>query len=554
MFVTLTTNTWGLPNQDRLYFSLYQIYSNIFFTVFDMAGMFNAVPTVSTESRFSAGRFDSSVGSFIDPRFFNQDIGTFFFLGGFPSSQFIGDTSFLTPGTPVTNPTGGSPFFPGGPWAVNFGFARTLNENMYLAVYYGGSIVYAYGHRAPNAAAPDTYDTFAFGSWRNRLAVLFGMSNHGFRLDLVMNNPHSQRLTTEDGAEATILRQHGKAIGLTWGTTFDRLSPFARVGFRFPSQQTISVEDSYRMSTTTGSIGSFVAGTGFNLTDHSSVWGELLLARQFRKAMRGDSLEMVGVEPYRDGGVFGIGMNTGYAHSFYAGRMSFGLGINFGMGSTFLNHYSHGFPDSDRWTSDHFFDLRLNIEMGARFALNEKFSFYTGAALNIFEFNRHSFPFGQDEFSTRETRWQLFGFNWQQSRLMNPAGELGIGMTFSPNNYVVFGFGLNSVLDNIVRFNIRNMTVDAGPIWGADADSFSSWAAGIFDGIRLDMTASITIPPGGVTPRERRTFRDGRIYGFFNDIREFRKFRAAEETEEFSVEETPVAEYETTPGEEEEAD
>ena len=85
-------------------------------------GAFNAVPTLSTEARFSAGLFTTDVDNFINPRFHNPQIGTFFFLGGFPGeSDDVSETE--RPG-----------------FVLSGGFGRTLADGLYLAVYYGGSL------------------------------------------------------------------------------------------------------------------------------------------------------------------------------------------------------------------------------------------------------------------------------------------------------------------------------------------------------------------------------------------------------------------------------
>jgi hypothetical protein len=552
--LALSGYVWGqIPSDNKLYFDLYEIYNNMYDSIFDLTdNYFSAVPTVSTESRYSASRFDSYVGGFIDPRGYNPNIGTFFFLGGYPANNNVDTTAPLTPGDPVVNPAGPDFFFPGGSYAVSLGFGKTIINDMYLAAYYGGSLVNAFGQTKKNLTDPDKYDTYTFSTWRNKLAILFGIAGMGFRFDLIMNNPQSQKESIEDGKQVITNMEHGAAVALTWGTHMGQFSPYAKFGLKYPNS-VITEEEGKKMTSLSGGKWAFSAGTGYDFTDHSSIWADFLLGGQFKQSVSGDSEALIGVKPFKDGGTFGIGLKAGYSHTFEAGNLSLGLGPNMKIGSTYVSKYSWDDDNSDKYPFDNFFDFKMGIDIGLRYKPSDKFAFYTGAGLQFLELNAHNLFGGEDDYKSKETEWQLFGIGWEGSRL-RAGGELGFGMTFNPSEYLTFGFGLNSVLDNIVKFNIRKMTVEAGPFWGADYDSFSSWATSMFDGTKLDITVSVRVPPGGIPPEDHKSFKDyfknSKIFKVFRDYKDFKEFRAksAAESEAASVESAAsVAEPEAFP-------
>ena len=531
LVITLAVSgtVWGqIPSDNKLYRDFYRQYGNLYSSIFDFTDMYNAVPTTSTESRYSAGRFDSYMGGFIDTRGYNHDTGTYFFMGGFPGSSYVGDTDYLTPGNPMLNPSGPDQFFPGGSYAVSFGLGKTITDKLYMAAYYGGSLVNAFGQTTKNETDPNIYDSFEFFTWRNRLAVLFGINGMGFRFDLLMFNPQSQKISLEDGKEVYIKNQYGTGFALTWGMDINKFSPYVKFGIKLSDSGEITQNEGKEMTILSGSKWGFLTGTGYPFTDTSGIWVDFLLGGQFKQSLGGDSLELIGITPYKDGGSFGIGLRTGYYCSFEAGRWTLGLGPYMRIGSTNVSRYSWLDEDSDKYPSDNFLNFKMAADIGLRYQPG-KFAFYTGAGLQFLEYNLRTRPGGLDDFRSKEKEWELFGIEWEDSKTL-AGGELGFGMTFNPNEYISFGFGLNSILDNLVKFNIKKMTIESGTFWGSDSDSISSWAASLFDNAKLDMTVSIRIPPDGIPQEERKTFEDYknnfRNIKIIKDIREFREFRA----------------------------
>ena len=533
--LALCGSAWGqIPGDNKLYKDFYEIYSNLYYSIFDLTDLYSAVPTTSTESRFSASRFDSSVGSFIDPKSYNPAVGTFFFLGGFPAGSNLVDTNYLTPGSPMTNPVGPDQFYPGGSYAVSLGFGKTITDDIYLAAYYGGSLANAFGQRTIGKSNPDTYDTYAFYTWRNKLALLLGIHGMGFRLDVTMNNPQSQKETTEDGKHAITKMDYGTGIALTWGTNIGKFSPYAKFGYKFSDSGVITQDGDKKMTTLSGGKWGFSTGSGYNLPNHSSLWADFLLGGQFKQSLSGDSKALIGVAPYRDGGSFGIGLKAGYSKTIEGDKASFGIGPNMRIGSTYVSKYSWTDDESKKYPSDNFFNFSMGSDLGLRFKPSDQFAFYTGAGFQILELNAHNLSGGKGNYKTKESEWELYGIDWRSSKLL-AGGELGFGMTFSPSNYLSLGFGLNTLLDNIVKINIKKMTIESGDFWGADYDNFFSWATSMFNGVKFDMTVSFKIPSGGIPPEHRKSFKDysndlenSKAGVFIRDFKDFRAQRAAE--------------------------
>jgi hypothetical protein len=75
----------------------------------------NAVPTISTEARYSAGRFGSYIDDFISVNDYDPAVKTFFFLGGFPASSEVNNTD---------NPS----------YDLSVGLGKSLARNSYLDV------------------------------------------------------------------------------------------------------------------------------------------------------------------------------------------------------------------------------------------------------------------------------------------------------------------------------------------------------------------------------------------------------------------------------------
>jgi len=494
IFITLmvTGFVWGqIPSEDKKY-------SGPDFTVFDMFDLFNAVPTVSTEARYSAWQFDSDIDNYIDHRFFDPEIGTFFFLGGYPAGSNVGDTNYLTPGTSVPNngSTDPSDFFSNGNYAISLGFGKSIINDMYLAAYFGGSLVNAFGQTTKNAAEPSKYDTYAYYVWRNNLALLFGLNNMGFRLDLIMDNSASDSKKTEDGKDIIGNFENGASLSLNWGASMGQLFPYATVGFNFADTKSYNINGN-KASYSSGAVIGFLGGAFYELSEKSLASAELLFGMQFAESYRGNetvAVDFLGEGPHSKGGSYGVGIQADYAYNMDANNVTLSINPNIRTGFLSISNQDSraGAPDLPK---DNFFSISMGFDAGLRFTPGDKFAFYTGVGLRLLEWNLYNQPGGGSDNQTKESSWEFKGIEWENSSLVN--GNLGFGMTFNPNQYISIGCGLNSFLDNIVEFNLKDMTAKAGPIWGDNKGNFGSWASGILQNVRLDLTVSIKIPNDG---------------------------------------------------------
>jgi len=498
LFIAVATigSVWGqaIPSDDKTFTGLDQ-------SVFGVLDTFNAVPTLSTEARYSAWLFDADVDNYIDPLFYDPAIGTFFFLGGYPAEA--GSTKYLTPGESVPNPAPTSPqqfFSPGRNYAISLGFGKTIVNDMYVAAYYGGSMIDAYGQTTKNPLDPDKYNVYAYAMWRNNLAILFGFSDMGFRFDLIADNTAGDRKTTADGKDITSNLESGANLALTWGISLGKLSPYATIGYKFGDTESYN-RNGKKASHSKGAILGFTAGTYYDLNEKSAVSAALLVGAQFAESYSGDEgvlLDEKSRQPHTEGGAFGIGFKADYKYTFEYRKVALGLKPNLKLGLISLSHKNSlaGTPDRP---SDNYFTLSTGLDVGFRYKPSDKFAFYTGVGFRFFEWNTHNQPGGSGSYTTKASEWEFVGIEWNEESLAG--GNLGFGMTFTPNEYISIGYGLNSILDKIVKLNLQEMTVTAGPIWGNNKGNFGSWLSSIFEAVTLDLTLNIKFPEGGISPR-----------------------------------------------------
>jgi len=500
IFIALVAigSVWGqIPSEDKKFAGLGD-------SVFDLFDFYNAVPTLSTEARYSAWQFDSDIDNYIDPIFYTPDIGTFFYLGGYPAGNNVNDTNRLTPGGGVPN-QGSSieppVFFTNGNYAISFGFGKTINDNIYLAAYYGGSFMEAFGQTTKYETDPQKYDTYAFSIWQNNLAVLLGMRDMGFRFDLIMNESANDKKTTEDKKDVTANLQNGTSLALTWGTSFGQLAPYTTLGFKFADSETLNLNGN-KASYSGGAALSFVTGAYYDLTEVSYVNAALVVGTQFAESYQGNESVLQSVyslPAHSSGGMFGVGLNMGYSHKWGTEKVSFKIKPNLDLGLVSVSNKNslNSVPDLP---SNNYFTLSMGLDTGLKYEPSKKFAFYTGVGFRLFEWNTHNQRGGDNDNQTKESEWEITGISWNEASLAS--GNLGFGLVFNPSEYVSFGCGLNSFLNNIVEFNLKEMTVKAGRIWGENKGNFGSWGSGLLNNVTLDLTISIKIPTDGITSKD----------------------------------------------------
>jgi len=388
---------------------------------------FSAVKTVSTETRYGNGGFSSDIDDFIHPAYFNPQIGTFFFLGGFPSNGTNVQTSdFLTNN-----------------WAVSFGFAKSFNEGAsYLGIYYGGSLVEgtAEGHTV-TGSSDYTYSNL---TWQNSLALLFGTSSFGIRLDLIFNNVNDEiHMVNGNVYEQEITS--GASLALTFGTTILETTPlWITAGFVFPqtSITTDGDQDNNPTNTATGTIGAalgLIIGAEFSLSETSTLTCEV-----YAGGSLADTYVPLTGDTVTEGGSFGVAFDAIFTKTLTFGNATVKI-----MPGAYLEFDQNTNSDSSasetpKPTSK--FNLAPRLDIGFRYT-HEILSIYTGFGLELFNWNVY--------FQDKDSQWTFSGISWDGSKLS--AGQnLYFGVTFEPIENLVFGMGLQTGL--VINPRTMNMS------------------------------------------------------------------------------------------------
>jgi len=389
---------------------------------------FDVVPDLSTAARNSAGRFGSDADDFIDPNSFDPQMGTYIFLG-------------------VNNDP-----------RLDLGFAMSLG-GIYLAVYYGGAFADAMGWGGyANHPASDPERLTRRAAWDNQLALMVGVLNMGFRIDArmagltgVRNVDGSVLDGRHDQARETWMNA-GPSLALTWGANFGDLSPWARVGYRFANVHTHAIEDEdwgyVRRFSHDGGLG-VSAGADFALNEVSSVGAALHFGTRFAWYESetgtfpvGDTREELS---NRVGGMTGFGLDLHYARTVDLGLVA--IGVRPILGAAFTN-VSNDWDGSITWGQpwDSFLTVDGNVELGARLRVGERFAFYTGVRMALFDWTRWAQFGGDDDHPALNHAWRFTGL-----RVADP----GLGMTVTPRENVDIGLGFSGVLGGALgRFDL----------------------------------------------------------------------------------------------------
>ena len=486
---------------------------------------FNAVPTISTEARYSAGIFGSDIDSYISVTDYDAEIGTFFFLGAFPSvPSFIGfDTPTVDPGVNetliITDREDGL--------VISAGFARSFN-NFYLGLYYGGSFIEhaeGYDDGESKLLNNNTYES----QWRNNLAVLVGLENLGaFRLDLIINTDTDRTRTNSDNM--TLERYYAPTVALSWGgLPLFGFNPFVTIGYKFPHKGEwgdYDAEEKY-ISATEKINGSFglQLGASYDLSESSSVSAAVGFRTRSGRNLSGDhqgrdlAVGFAGLMPGSDeanaifgtgtesfdvtiGGDWGIGLEVSYFQTIDAGMVAFGFSPTLGIGYMREKDDIAGKKTLERYATNTF-QLNAGVDVGLRVTATEKLAFYTGLGLQLFNYERTTYSggkeydndpdFGSGDTRLKESEWELDGFAWDDTKLAT-GGHLGIGMTYTPVENLIIGFGLNALLDKLFVIDVTSMQIRSGDFWYNDPMdptlNLGSWAGRLFDGLTIDLTVS----------------------------------------------------------------
>jgi hypothetical protein len=136
------------------------------------------------------------------------------------------------------------------------------------------------------------------------------------------------------------------------------------------------------------------------------------------------------------------------------------------------------------------FDAGIKARLPGKF---NKFTLITGAGINIFDWYVQGISGGENPAAKGNSAWKITGLGWNEETF-TANGTLGIGTVFTPNDNLSVGFGLSTLLDNLIQINIVDMTVKPGAFFTTDQPGISGEGkgpfGGLFKGTTLDLTVS----------------------------------------------------------------
>jgi hypothetical protein len=442
-------------------------------------GVFNAVPTLSTEARYSAGVFGSYVDDFIDVNGYDPKTGAFFFLGGFPAEDYVEKTDYLA------TSTGGDPDY-----ALSAGFAKGF-DRFYLGTYFGGTLVSAKGE-----GNKDAKTTNSEAAWDAKLAVLFGAETiGGIRLDLILDGITDKKSTYDgetispNGTETT---GQGASLAVSWGKNLaigdKELPVHAMLGFKFPDYtlQTDAQGDS-KTETFTDARLLISGGASYGLNDISTLVGNLYVGGDFGKTTTGE-------QKATTKGDFGFKLEAALANAISpAAGLEIGFKPNLAIGVWGSDPDVSGDADvdADATTS---FELAAGIDAGLKAQLPgtfNKFTLITGASLKLFDWQTTGTS-GGDSGSEGQSAWTVEGVSWDKDSLTE-GGALGIGTVLAPNDNLSIGFGLSTLLNNLIKVNIVEMKVEPGEFFTEGQPGITGGETGPFGKLFNDVTFDLTV-------------------------------------------------------------
>ena len=462
---------------------------------------FSAVQTQSVEKTYSAGLFDSDVDNYIDPTFFDGKIGTFMFLGGF-HGDYTGPT-FNTYGFGAWEDDDNDPSTPD-VWksatlgatsdTISLGFAKTLEGDKYLAAYYGGNFVNAFGNLEKDKDGKLENQSYREAVWRNKLAVLFGLGTMGFRFDLIMDNT-TDTTSNIAGRAADSTVENAPTVVLSWGSIInEKIAPWVKVGFKFPDTVVTTDatrEDGHKNKGTEYSDSRLAlnAGASIDLNETSSASVDLTIGGILPYSNKGDK-EIVG-EEYTEKGTFGADLYVDYTKALTFGEyMTVKLRPNFGL--DFISASNNNSLNDDKVPSHGWFSLGMGIDVGGEYRY-EKIALYTGLGLRFFQWDTFGYLGGDDDYKNKDSHWEFRGLAWDPDKFGNTTGSLRFGLTFTPIEGLVFGTGIDTNLGEI--FNPVVMEIQGTSAQGPSRTGYGAF----WENTKLSITVSYKIP---YTPKE----------------------------------------------------
>ena len=440
-----------------------------------LAHSFYAVPTLSTAGRYSAGMFNSDVDSLMDFNYYKPNLGNFVFLGGYPGNNSIDDTYYIAPDD----------------YEISFGFGKTF-ENLYIGLYYGGSLFNSGGDSEVESST----------QWANSIAVLVGRPEFGgIRLDLLLNTDARRGYyKTMEGKK----RQNAPSFALTWGVPMlDIFVPYVTVGYKINDRYVYGVGPGpYQEAVLSyGSLLGVNTGVSLDVGASSALSGELGFRKLFKGKIEGSKNalpafpdDFFGGNTFENegdtfklntGGAYGVSVRASFKSSLDFGRVTAAVrpGLTFGYSNDNSGNVS-GDSGLNQTNSLSVFEFYSQLNMGLRVLVVPRVYLFTGASLWLFDYKsaKYSAEYPGDTSLTEWDDWSFTGLRWSEyhwaRQNKNGVNALGLGMTVTPVNNLVIGFGLNSLLDKIFLINLGKMRIEKGSFMVDDPD------------INIDLTVS----------------------------------------------------------------
>jgi hypothetical protein len=426
----------------------------------------SAVPTTSTEARYSAGIFGSYVDDFIGVNDYDPDVKNFFFLGGFPAVDGgpVDDTSVLTDSD--------------APSKLSIGFGKAIGAST-LGVYFGGSLFSSSG--TDNGLEDELRIETATTTWDSNIAVLFGSPSLGaLRLDLLLHATDTsktvdEKLQSSTGESTTTAISWGKAIN-------ENLKAHATLGIVWPDYTGTNLDEpegTDKNETYTGG--------GFALTGGVSA-GDLSADLTFQFGFADKTI--VGSTESTTAGPFWTFIDLGYAKTIEASdTFAIGFKPNASIGLRIWDKdKTEPAYDAPAETT---FEVLTGIDVGLRLKLKKSFTLYTGASLQIFDW--YVWGVSGGDANAGGGGGSFTGLQFDHAKWGSTGSNLGFGLVYAPNGNLSVGAGLNALLDRFVTIDLQNMQVSTGnPCHSGTGDDHTvlSAAGNVFANMTFDLTVS----------------------------------------------------------------
>ena len=420
----------------------------------------------SAEYKYSQGVFDSYADNFLWFNGYDPKVGTFLLLGGQVSSSY----------------------------ALNIGFAKTLKAG-YLGLYYGGSLVNADG--TSNGQSGKDNLTSSNAVWDNKLSIFFGTEKlGGFRFDLLMPGSEYDD-TLVDGIPGSQSVTSPPRIGLGWGNKLGKMDVYAQLGYQFADMDVTGDTDGKKDTLWGESRMSLQAGVTIPLssseTSPSEFSADLIVGNQFGASGKGDYTLASAYYVY--GGIFMAGLDASYKQTINLGKLSLGFkpGLTLGFTIDDSNSAITGSKTVNDLRKTIGFEAALDLSIGVKFQINDKFNLYTGLGLELIDFKSGSYAEGNDDKfdkinnpDVKSSAWQISGINWKDSN-----SKLRFGLTFEPVKDIVIGAGISSLLDKIFDIDFGSMNFGTNLNDNSSNTELGWLSDNFFGGLTFDLIITV---------------------------------------------------------------